>query len=68
MIKSFKWLSSFEDMQKAQAFVDTLPEADPDNPNASLEEIQEKEKLEHENFIMKGGRKVLSIFKKEDKK
>ena len=67
MIKSFKWLSSFEDMQKAQAFVDTLPEADPDNPNASLEEIQEKEKLEHENFIKKGGRKVLSIFKKDKK-
>ena len=69
MIKSFKWLSSFEDMEKAQAFVDTLPEADPDNPNASLEELQaiqaEKERLENENFIMKGGRKVISIFKKD---
>ncbi len=69
MIKSFKWLASFEDMEKAQEFVNTLPDADPDNPNATLEEIEAKqaelERLENENFVQKKARKFRDFFKRD---
>lgn len=71
MIKSFKWLASSEQIAAAESFVETLPEADPENPNASLEEIlakqAEEERLANQNAIQKGARKIKEFFKKDNK-
>ena len=68
MIKSFKWLATAGQMEAAEEFVESLPEADPENPNASLEEIlakqAEEERLANQNFVQKGARKVKELFTK----
>ena len=71
MIKSFKWLATAGEMEAAKEFVATLPEADPENPNASLEEIlakqAEEERLANQNFVQKGARKFKEFFVKDKK-
>lgn len=72
LIKSFKWLATSDEMIAAESFVETLPPADAENPNATLEELlaaqAEAEKIENENFLQKEVRKVKNIFANSNKK
>ena len=69
LIDSFKWLTTVEDMQAAQNFVATLPPADANNPNATLEELlaaqAEAERIANENIFQKAVRKVKNLFDDE---
>ncbi len=71
LIDSFKWLTTVEDMQAAESFVATLPPADANNPNATLEELlaaqAEAERIANENIFQKTVRKIKNLFD-EDKK
>ena len=74
LIKSFKWLATSEDIASAENFVSTLPPADPENPNATLEELlaaqAEAERIANENIFQKAVRKTGEFFVnfKKDKK
>ncbi len=72
LIKSFKWLATVDEVTAAESFVETLPPADAENPNATLEELlvaqEEAEKIANENFLQKSVRKVKDFFKKLTKK
>ena len=71
LIDSFKWLTTIEDMQAAESFVATLPPADMNNPNATLEELlaaqAEAERIANENILQKGIRKIKNLLD-DDKK
>lgn len=73
LIKSFKWLATNTDIENAEQFVATLPPADAENPNATLEEIlaaqAEAERIANENIFQKSIRKIKEFFKnlKKDK-
>ena len=74
LIKSFKWLATSEDIASAENFVSTLPPADPESPNATLEELlaaqAEAERIANENIFQKAVRKTGEFFVnfKKDKK
>lgn len=75
LFKSFKWLATSDEINAANDFVNTLPPADAENPNATLEELLEKqaeeERIANENVFQKAVRKTkefFSRFKKEGKK
>ena len=69
LIKSFKWLATSAEIENAQHFVETLPPTDPENPNATLEELlaaqAEAERIANENIFQKGIRKIKEFFKRE---
>ncbi len=69
LIDSFKWLTTVEDLEAAQNFVATLPPADVNNPNATLEELlaaqAEAERIANENIIQKGIRKIKNLLEDE---
>lgn len=71
LIKSFKWLATVSEMNAAESFVETLPPADAENPNATLEELlaaqEEAERIKNENIFQKGIRKIKNIFSKNKK-
>ncbi len=66
LIKSFKWLATSEDIASAETFVSTLPPTDPENPNATLEELlaaqAEAERIANENILQKAVRKTGEFF------
>lgn len=74
LIKSFKWLATSQDISNAENFVSTLPPTDPENPNATLEELlaaqAEAERIANENIFQKAVRKTGEFFVnfKKDKK
>ena len=74
LVKSFKWLATSEDISNAENFVSTLPPTDPENPNATLEELlaaqAEAERIANENIFQKAVRKTGEFFVnfKKDKK
>lgn len=70
LIKSFKWLATTAEIESAEHFVETLPPTDPENPNATLEELlaaqAEAEKIANENIFQKAVRKIKNFFSKKD--
>ena len=66
LIKSFKWLATSDDIANAENFVNTLPPTDPENPNATLEELlaaqAEAERIANENILQKAVRKTGEFF------
>ena len=71
LIKSFKWLATTTDIENAEHFVETLPPTDPENPNATLEELiaaqAEAEKVANENIFQKTVRKIKNLLFQKDK-
>ncbi len=72
LIKSFKWLATTAEIESAEHFVETLPPMDPENPNATLEELlaaqAEAERIANENIFQKAVRKIKNFFSQKDKK
>ncbi len=72
LIKSFKWLATTADIENAEHFVETLPPTDPENPNATLEELlaaqAEAERIANENIFQKAVRKIKNFFSQKDEK
>ena len=72
LIKSFKWLATTAEIESAEHFVETLPPMDPENPNATLEELlaaqAEAERIANENIFQKAVRKIKNFFSKKDEK
>lgn len=72
LIDSFKWLATTQEIENAEHFVETLPPTDPENPNATLEELlaaqAEAEKIANENIFQKAVRKIKNFFSKKDEK
>ncbi len=72
LIKSFKWLATTAEIESAEHFVETLPPTDPENPNATLEELlaaqAEAERIANENIFQKAVRKIKNFFSQKDEK
>lgn len=64
LIKSFKWITTQVDFQKAKDFVDSIPNPIAGSENETIEEaIAEHERLEQEKKTLKY--KVKHLFKKD---